>query len=70
MGDSDVNFIVDRRVGGVVEEDGVEGAGVEDGEEGGGGVSEEVGEDWLGGGEVEVGDFKRFRVDWEDRRRW
>lgn len=70
MGDSDVDFIVDRRVGGVVEEDRVEGAGVEDGEEGGGGISEEVGEDWLGGGEVEVGDFKRFRVDWEDRRRW
>ena len=63
MGDSNVDFVVDGGVGRVVEEDGVESAGVEDGKEGCWGVCEEVGEDGFGGGEVEVGNFEGFGVD-------
>ena len=66
FGDSDVDFGVDAGVGGVEEEDNVEGDFVEEGEHGGGRVGEEVGEDRFAVREVEERDVEGLGVDCVD----
>jgi hypothetical protein len=49
-------------VGGIVNEDGVESNLVKDCEHCSRRVGKEVGKDWLGEGEMKIGNFKRLRV--------
>lgn len=60
---ADVHLGMDTSVGGVEEEDDVEGYLVEEGEHRRGRVGEEVREDGLAVGEVEEGHFERLGVD-------